>query len=70
MSRIATIDLAEGALPEKSTVIIDIDVYTPAKFSVSDSVVAKRWIERAHIEEKKSFFKVLGKENTERLKQQ
>lgn len=68
MSRIATVDLAEGAPPENTTVLVDIDVSTPAQFSTADQQVVERWVVDAHEEEKKNFFKILGIDLTERLR--
>lgn len=68
--RIASIDLAKGTIPEKSTVIIDIDVYTDAEFRTTDIAVVKAWVAKAHETEKKSFFALLGPEVTAKLREQ
>jgi uncharacterized protein (TIGR04255 family) len=69
MSRIASIDIAEGIIPENATVIVDIDVYTGGAFTTSDVGAVKDWITEAHDHEKAAFFKVLGEKNTERLRE-
>ena len=69
MTRIASIDLAEGTIPEHSTVVVDIDVYTRSNFCTTDVNDVQKWIVEAHDYEKAEFFKVLGKENTERLRE-
>lgn len=70
MCRIATIDLAEGAIPENATVIVDIDVYTKREFSTTSAADVKKWVSEAHTREKESFFKVLGEEATSRLREE
>jgi len=69
MTRIASIDLAEGIIPENSTVVVDIDVYTRSDFCTTDVNDVQKWIVEAHDCEKAAFFDVLGKENTERLRE-
>lgn len=69
MTRIASIDLAEGTIPENSTVIVDIDVYTCSTFRTTNVNDVQKWIVEAHDCEKAAFFRVLGKENTERLRE-
>jgi uncharacterized protein (TIGR04255 family) len=70
MSRIASVDLAEGVIPPNTTVIVDIDVYTGSSFFAKDADVVKAWVAEAHNKEKESFFKVLGKDATERLREE
>jgi uncharacterized protein (TIGR04255 family) len=69
MTRIATMDLAEGIIPEHATVIVDVDVYTSSVFATSDVGAVERWVEEAHDQEKTTFFEILGAENTERLRE-
>jgi uncharacterized protein (TIGR04255 family) len=69
ITRIASIDLAEGIIPENSTVIIDIDVYTGTTFRATDVTEVQAWIVEAHDYEKDAFFTVLGEENMERLRE-
>lgn len=67
MTRIASVNLAEGSIPDKVTVIVDIDVFTPNGFSSNSQKAVMEYIEHAHESEKISFFGVLGKEVTDRL---
>lgn len=69
MSRIATIDLAEGSIPDSATVIVDVDVYTARSFAARDVTAVKEWVLDAHQKEKDTFFKILGKTATERLRE-
>ena len=69
MSRISSIDMAQGSIPEHATVIIDIDVYTHQEYSSTDAESVKRWVVEAHDAEKKNFFMILGNEVTERLRE-
>jgi uncharacterized protein (TIGR04255 family) len=69
ITRIASIDLAEGTIPENSTVVVDIDVYTRSTFRTTDVNDVQKWIVEAHTCEKVAFFDVLGEENTERLRE-
>ncbi|MEW9838616.1 TIGR04255 family protein [Mesorhizobium marinum] len=69
MSRIASADFAQGSIPEKTTVIVDIDVYTKSSFSAQNVDDVIECIEDAHDKEKEQFFKVLGKEATDRLRE-
>lgn len=65
--RIATRDFVEGAIPENSTVIVDVDVYTKEPYQTSDAKQIKLWTELAHVEEKKIFFGLLTPETIKRL---
>ena len=69
MTRVASVDIAEGAVPENATVIVDIDVYTRNGYAASDAATVKQCIKDAHDAEKLSFFGLLGTAATERLKQ-
>jgi uncharacterized protein (TIGR04255 family) len=69
MTRIASVDLAQGNIPAHATVIVDIDVYTFQGYSANDANSIKNWVMQAHNKEKESFFCVLGKAATERLKE-
>lgn len=70
MSRIATIDMAEGNIPEHAKIIVDVDVYTCRDFSATESVEVEKWIDSAHDLEKESFFEALGVKATERLREE
>jgi len=69
MTRIATVDLAQGTIPPNTTFVVDIDVYTPAGFLAKDPQVLKKWMELAHAKEKERFFAVLGEAATKRLRE-
>jgi len=69
MSRIASIDLAEGVIPDHATVIVDIDVYTSNIFTTKDVDVVKKWVIEAHDHEKVAFFDILGEKNANRLQE-
>jgi uncharacterized protein (TIGR04255 family) len=69
MSRIATVDLAEGSIPENASIVVDIDVYTARSFSTRNIDEVKSWVIEAHQKEKESFFKVLGEKATQRLRE-
>lgn len=69
MSRIASVDLAEGNIPQHATVVIDIDVYTNPPFSPKSADAVNKWMAEAHDEEKARFFSILGEEATERLRE-
>lgn len=70
MSRIATVDMAEGNIPEFATIIVDVDVYTGGDFSKADAAAVTNWVDGAHRFEKESFFKALGADATERLREE
>lgn len=69
MQRLASADIAVGAIPENASIIVDIDVYTPDGFSTRDSVKVQSWVVEAHEKEKCCFFDVLGEETTDRLRE-
>lgn len=69
MSRVATVDMAQGIIPEHSTVIVDIDVYTCAGYAERNEQAIRDWISKAHEIEKKTFFMILGENATARLRE-
>jgi uncharacterized protein (TIGR04255 family) len=69
MCRIATVDLAEGVIPDNASIIVDIDVYTGRSFVTKKIDDVKSWVSTAHQKEKENFFRVLGNEATERLRE-
>jgi uncharacterized protein (TIGR04255 family) len=69
MTRVATVDLAQGIIPQNTTVIVDIDVYTSTAFRAKSAKEVKAWATSAHIFEKESFFAILGETATERLRE-
>src|SRR5262249_25653635 len=57
--RIATRDLAQGMIPENTTVIADVDVYTNEPYDTSEVSVVHAWVQSAHEAEKSNFFRLL-----------
>jgi uncharacterized protein (TIGR04255 family) len=68
MVRLATPDLIQGNLPERSSFIFDIDVFTSGKFEASSVTAAKDWLDKAHKEEKTIFFSLLREDIIEQLR--
>jgi uncharacterized protein (TIGR04255 family) len=68
MVRIATRDLIEGTVPDQTSIIIDLDIFTPEAYETTDVQAVKNWIKSAHVEEKKLFFKHLKKEIVDNLR--
>lgn len=66
--RIATLDFAEGSIPENTSVIVDVDVFTPEPYATSDLAAVKRWTESAHNFEKENFFQLLTDKSIEALR--
>jgi uncharacterized protein (TIGR04255 family) len=64
--KIASPAFVIGSLPANTSMMADIDVYTPDFFETRDRHVVKRWIEAAHMTEKQEFF-VLLKDETIRF---
>ena len=68
MNRVTTVDRASGQIPENTTVIVDIDVYTGNNFRTNRADQVKEWAIKAHEIEKESFFGILGSKATQRLR--
>lgn len=68
MTRVTSVDLAQGQIPENATVIVDVDVYTTSGFEAHSAEAVKAWAIEAHNQEKRSFFSILGKAATDRLR--
>jgi len=68
MTRVTSVDLAQGQIPENTTVIVDIDVYTTPGFEAHSAEAVKLWATEAHMREKQSFFSILGTAAIERLR--
>ncbi len=64
--KIATPSFVMGSLPAKTTVVADIDVFTPDAFETRDQNLVKRWLEAAHTTGRQEFF-VLLKDETIRF---
>ncbi|CAN7342585.1 TIGR04255 family protein [Bosea sp. LjRoot237] len=67
--RVASAELAQGIVPENATIIVDLDVYTPDGHLPLDATAISEWVEAAHDIEKKNFFKILGDDATQRLRE-
>ncbi|WP_316202831.1 MULTISPECIES: TIGR04255 family protein [unclassified Bradyrhizobium] len=66
--RIASVDLAQGVIPEHTTCVADLDVYTIEGYTTTDAVAAKAWCEVAHAAHRRNFFKLLTKSTIENLR--
>lgn len=67
--RIATPDFVTGAVPENTTVLIDVDVFTKTAPGAVTRDVAKDWVRDAHEQEKKNFFRLLKNSTIDALKE-
>lgn len=66
--RIATTDFIQGTLPQGSSVVIDVDVFTtPPTWRAKSADDAKTWVESAHTIEKTQFFRLLKQSTIEQL---
>lgn len=68
VTRIATVDFAGGNIPENTTVILDIDVYTSSEFKGNTLGDVTSWANRARVEKNNLFFSVLGPSLKEKLR--
>ena len=67
--RIATKDFVESsALPIETSVIVDIDVFSPAETSFVNLEDALKWVDRAHTAEKVEFFRLFKKPHVDAWK--
>lgn len=66
--RIASADLAHGSIPENTTLVVDLDVYTNEGYQTSDSSATKAWAATAHLAEKRIFFGLLTDETIKHLR--
>jgi uncharacterized protein (TIGR04255 family) len=69
MVRIATPDFVQGALPENTTVYIDVDVFTKGEVAITDAAAVKSWVEQAHQVEKYEFFHLLTQDSINALQE-
>jgi len=67
--RVATNDFAQGVLPQSTSVLVDVDVFTKDNFKTKDIKKVKEWVDFAHIEEKKEFFRLLTDDTINTLKE-
>ena len=57
--RIATKEFVEGNLPETTSLVIDVDVFTNPSLRMKNSDEVKAWVGVAHSREKEQFFRLL-----------
>lgn len=67
--RIASPSFVTGSLPADTTVLADIDVFTPDSFETRRPVDVMNWIEAAHTTEKREFFVLLKNETISALEE-
>lgn len=68
--RIATPEFVQGELPPKTSVYVDVDVFTKETFKTEDKAQVKRWIEIAHTNEKEHFFQLLTDDTIDSLERE
>lgn len=66
--RIATPEFVQGALPDNTSMIIDVDIYTSEDFRTRDKQQVIDWVGAAHDAEKAQFFRLLKSETIEALR--
>ena len=66
--RLATRDFAQGQIPENTSVITDIDVFTDDPYMGKTAIDAKNWLTAAHLEAKERFFQLLTEDSIAKLK--
>lgn len=69
MVRVATAQFVAGSLPATTTVLADIDVFTPDNFETRTQEGVSDWIEEAHTVEKQEFFVLLTDETITALEE-
>ena len=69
MTKIGSSSFAQGKLPANTTAIVDIDVFTPHDFHLSDGESVLNWMHEAHDYEKEAFFKLFTEEQISQLKE-
>jgi uncharacterized protein (TIGR04255 family) len=67
--RIATPEFILGKLPAQTSVYVDVDIFTKPEFTTKERAVVHDWVEVAHTEEKKQFFRLLTERTIESLKE-
>jgi uncharacterized protein (TIGR04255 family) len=60
--RVATPQFITGSLPPATTVLADIDVFTPEPYEVKSKLEVVKWVDAAHASEKVEFFVLLTDE--------
>ena len=68
--RVATPEFVQGGvLPPRTSVVIDVDVFTREPFKATENAVVRKWIDFAHRCEKQQFFRLLKAATIESLKE-
>lgn len=70
VARIASPSFIEGPLPDDASSFVDIDVHTLHGLKGCDVETLCEWVDFAHDEEKKEFFRILPEEVVEGLKEE
>lgn len=69
MVRVATPDFVTGAVPDSTSLIVDVDVYTKDGFKTKAKEEVLSWIDFAHEKEKEEFFHLLPEKLIESLRE-
>ena len=67
--RVATKDFVQGALPEDTSVYLDVDVFTNEGFETKQELGVGEWVEFAHTQEKAEFFHLFKQELINKLRE-
>lgn len=67
--RIATADFTQGALPPRTAIVVDVDVFTSESYRTKSEADVTNWLEFAHTHEKEQFFRLLTVETIDALKE-
>jgi uncharacterized protein (TIGR04255 family) len=67
--RIATKEFIQGAVPEDTTVFVDVDVFTSDSFSTTDISAVNHWVDFAHTQEKNEFFHLFKQSTIDMLRE-
>lgn len=67
--RVATPGFITGLLPAGTSVLADIDVFTPDPFEARNHSDVMKWVESAHAAEKREFFALLNDQTVDDLRE-
>lgn len=67
--RIATPEFIQGAIPPNTSVYVDVDVYTKARFGAASPSDVVAWLDQAHAVEKQNFFRLLADRTINQLRE-
>jgi uncharacterized protein (TIGR04255 family) len=67
MTRIASPSFVSGGKPNETTVVVDVDVFTPPGFTTTDPELVHSWVVKAHDFEKDAFFRLIPKDILSKL---